>query len=336
MQDLISVIVPVYNIKDCLRRCVESICKQTYSNLEILLVDDGSDDGTEKLVDELAREDRRIRAFHKPNGGSSSARNMGICQAAGKYLGFVDSDDYIEPEMYERLMACIGETGVSIAQVSRDEIDESGNRLPNVCEPPKEAYLCSGENFMRELLLHRGDCSYCTKLTDRRLFEKNRFPEGVLNEDFHLLVEMLGETDRIAILPEQDYHVFYRTGSNTRKKSKKEFSRVFMDIVDNADMVERIVEKRYPALREEAVRFGLYQRLDYMLHIPVEKMKKEDDFYRSVKKYLRRHIGDTIRNPFLSFKNKGYLLLLTAAPKMVRRIHGWKMRLFGGSEGRTG
>ena len=213
MQDLISVIVPVYNIKDCLRRCVESICKQTYSNLEILLVDDGSDDGTEKLVDELAREDRRIRAFHKPNGGSSSARNMGICQAAGKYLGFVDSDDYIEPGMYERLMGCIGETGVSIAQVSRDEIDESGNRLPNVCEPPKEAYLCSGENFMRELLLHRGDCSYCTKLTDRRLFEKNRFPEGVLNEDFHLLVEMLGETDRIAILPEQDYHVFYRTGS---------------------------------------------------------------------------------------------------------------------------
>ncbi len=323
MQDLISVIVPIYNIQDCLRRCVESVCRQTYSNLEILLVDDGSDDGTEKLVDELAKEDERIRIFHKPNGGSSSARNMGIGEASGKYLGFVDSDDYIEPEMYERLMKCIGETGVSIAQISRDEIDESGNRLPDVCEPPKEAYLCSGENFMRELLLHRGDCSYCTKLTDRKLFEKHRFPEGVLNEDFHLLVEMLGEVDKIAILPEQDYHVFYRTGSNTRKKSKKEFSRVFMDIVDNADMAERVVEERYPALRREAVRFGLYQRLDYMLHIPVEKMQKEDAFYQSVKKYLRRHIRDTIQNPFLSLKNKGYLLLLTAAPKTVRRVHGW-------------
>lgn len=98
MQDLISVIVPIYNIQDCLRRCVESICRQTYSNLEILLVDDGSDDGTEKLADELAKEDGRIRVFHKPNGGSSSARNMGIDKAQGKYLGFVDSDDYIGAE----------------------------------------------------------------------------------------------------------------------------------------------------------------------------------------------------------------------------------------------
>lgn len=333
MRDLISVIVPVYNIRDCLRRCVESICGQTYSDLEIILVDDGSDDGTEKLVDELAKEDKRIRVFHKPNGGSSSARNLGIDKASGKYLGFVDSDDYIGPKMYERLMECIAEKGVSIAQISRDEIDESGERLPNVCEPPKEAYVCSGENFMRELLLHRGDCSYCTKLTERKLFGKHRFPEGVLNEDFHLLVEMLGETDGIAILPEQDYHVFYRTGSNTRKKTKKEFSRVFMDIVDNADMAERIVRERYPALQKEAVRFGLYQRLDYMLHIPVERMEKGNDFYRSVKRYLRKHVRDTVRNPFLSVRNKIYLLLLTAAPKTVRRIHGWKMRW---SEGKRG
>ena len=124
MQDLISVIVPVYNIMDCLPKCVQSICDQTYSNLEILLVDDGSNDGTEKLVDELAKKDERIRVFHKPNGGSSSARNLGIRQAKGKYLGFVDSDDYIDSHMYEKLMECIKEKGVRIAQTSRDEIDE--------------------------------------------------------------------------------------------------------------------------------------------------------------------------------------------------------------------
>ena len=295
--------------------------QKTYSNLEILLVDDGSDDGTEKLVDELAREDRRIRAFHKPNGGSSSARNMGICQAAGKYLGFVDSDDYIEPGMYERLMGCIGETGVSIAQVSRDEIDESGNRLPNVCEPPKEAYLCSGENFMRELLLHRGDCSYCTKLTDRRLFEKNRFPEEVLNEDFHLLVEMLGETDRIAILPEQDYHVFYRYGSNTRTRDEEEFPQVFTDIVKNADRVQEIVKEAYPELIPEAMRFGLFQRLDYMLHIPISQMNKKNDFYMQVRDYLKKHRKDALRSPYLTKKNKQYLFLLGTAPALVRKAH---------------
>ena len=100
---LISVIVPVYNILDCLERCVNSICAQTWKNLEILLVDDGSTDGTGKLCDLLAEKDDRIRVFHKPNGGSSSARNLGISMAKGKWIGFVDSDDWIEPQMYERL-----------------------------------------------------------------------------------------------------------------------------------------------------------------------------------------------------------------------------------------
>ena len=99
-----------------------------------------------------------------------------------------------------------------------------------------------------------------------------------------------------------------------------------MDIVDNADMAERVAAEKFPALREEAVRFGLYQRLDYMLHIPVNRMVREDSFYVSVKKYLRRHLADTVRNKYLSRKNKIYLLLLTAAPKTVRRVHGWKMR----------
>lgn len=329
-QELISIVVPVYNIRDCLPRCVESIRCQTYRNLEILLVDDGSDDGTEELVEELGAADERIRVFHKPNGGSSSARNLGIREARGKYIGFVDSDDFIEPQMYEALMECMKREKVRIAQVSRDEIDERGNRLPDVCIPPEKAYVCPAEHFMRELLLHRGDCSYCTKLTERGLFDHYCFPEGVLNEDFRLLVEMLGETDGIAVLPQQYYHVFYRTGSNTRKKSKDEFSRVFMDIVDNADMVEGKVAEEFPALREEAVRFGLYQRLDYLLHIPVGRMVPKDPFYVSVKKYLRKHIGDTVRNKYLSRRDKAYLLLLTAAPKTVRRVHGWKMRCMAG------
>lgn len=324
-EDLISVIVPVYNIMDCLPKCVESICAQTYSNIEILLVDDGSTDGTEKLVEELAGKDGRIRIFHKENGGSSSARNLGIGKARGKWIGFVDSDDFIEPEMYEELLNALLKYNVPMAQTSRDEIDAKGNKLADVCEPPKEAYICKSEQFMRELLLHRGDCSFCTKLTDRRLFDKYKFPEGVLNEDFYLLIEMLQEIEGAVILPNQRYHVFYRIGSNTRKKTRNEFSRVFIDIVNHADMAERIVEERYPALKREAVRFGLYQRLDYMLHIPVEMMRGDNAFYRSVKKYLRKHLLTALGNPYLSKKNKAYLLLLTVMPKTARRIHRIKM-----------
>lgn len=327
--DLISVIVPVYNIKDCLERCVDSIISQTYTALDIILVDDGSNDGTEKLVDVLAGKDNRIRVFHKENGGSSSARNLGIREAKGSFLGFVDSDDYIDERMYECLMDCVKSYHMPIAQTSRDEIDAEGKRLEDICIPPKETMVCGAEAFIRELLLHRGDCSFCTKLTDKKLFANHLFPEGVLNEDFHLLLKMLQEIEGIVIIPQQYYHVFYRIGSNTRKKTKNEFSRVFKDIVDNADMAEKLVRERYQALKPEAVRFGLYQRLDYMLHIPVEGMLKNDAFYCSVKKYLRAHFVDMLINPYLTGKNKIYLLLFSIAPKTVRRIHGIKMKRQG-------
>lgn len=322
---LLSIIVPVYNIEDCLERCVESIRQQTYHNLEILLVDDGSTDGSGALCDGFGKRDGRIRVFHKENGGSSSARNLGIREARGAWIGFVDSDDWIDPDMYERLLAAALASGADIAQASRDEIDEQGTRRPDVCVPPKETVFCLAQDFLRELLLHRGDSSFCTKLVKRELFAGRGFPEGKLNEDFYLLVDLLACVDGICILPDQMYHVFYRIGSNTRKRDKNDFSRVFMDIVDNADFVEALVWKKYPQLKTEAVRFGLFQRLDYMLHIPVARMKNSDPFYRNVKKYLRSHVAETIRNPYLTKKNKVYLLLLTAAPRTVRRVHGWKM-----------
>ena len=182
-QPLITVIIPVYNILDCLERCVTSVCTQTWQNLEIILVDDGSTDGTGALCDALAGRDGRIRVFHKPNGGSSSARNLGIEKANGAYLGFVDSDDFIEPQMYESMMREIQEGGYRIVQISRDEIGEDGKRRPDVCVPPKEAVFRDSGEFLRTLLLHAGDCSFCTKLIDAALFQNRRFPEGELNEE---------------------------------------------------------------------------------------------------------------------------------------------------------
>lgn len=327
MAEKISVIVPVYNSIDCLEKCVCSICAQTYTDLEILLIDDGSTDGTDRLCDRLAGGDRRIRVCHKENGGASTARNAGIGIATGAYLGFVDSDDYIEPDMYEMLMAAAREYQTPIVQISRDEVDEAGRRLPDVCVPPEHARFCSSQDFLKELLLHTGDCSFCTKLVRRELFAVHRFPEGVLNEDFSLLVEMLQEINGITILPKQCYHVVCRQTSTTRSRTKDSFSRVFLDIVDNADRMQVLVDERYPALHDYAVRFNLYQRLDYLLHVPISQMTGENVFYCSVKKYLRRHLRDTIRNPYLTGKNKAYLLLLTIAPAAVRRGHMWKMKM---------
>ena len=329
LRPLISVIVPVYNIKEYLPRCVSSILSQTYRNLELILVDDGSTDGTGALCDELAARDERVHVFHKENGGSSSARNLGITKAKGEYLGFVDSDDYISADMYERLVQGILKSSAGIAQIGRDEVDAEGRKLPNICEPPAEDIFIPSAEFMKELLMHRGDCSYCTKLVARNLFEKHRFPVGVLNEDFRLLVEMLMETDGVLSLTGQTYHVFYRIGSNTRKADKNDFSRVYGDCVDNADMVQELVQEKFPQLQEIAMRFGLFQRLEYLLHIPIVRMTRDNTQYVAICKYVRGHVTDIIGNRYLTRKNKIYLLLFAVAPKGVRQVHAGLMRLRG-------
>lgn len=321
---LITVIVPVYNILEYLPRCVRSITAQTYRNLEILLIDDGSTDGTGELCDRLGTEDERIRVFHKENGGSSSARNLGLLHAAGEYIGFVDSDDYIEPDMYELLLSAIKEYSVGTAQIGRDEIDEQGNLLPNICDPPRQPEIWESRDFLRELLLHKGDCSFCTKLIRRELFREDCFPEQKLNEDFNLLVRILPRIERIISLPKQGYHVFYRIGSNSRKVDRENFSRVFADSVDNADMVENMVKNMAPEDRELsgiAFRFGIFQRLEYLLHIPISQMTRDNKMYREIVAYLRKNWGKAMKNPVLTGKNKLYHTLFALAPRGIRKVH---------------
>ncbi len=318
---MLSIIVPVYNIVEYLPRCVHSITAQTYTNLEILLVDDGSTDGTGVLCDELAKEDNRIRVFHKENGGSSSARNLALREAGGEYFGFVDSDDYIAPQMYEKLYSAIEKNGVLMAQIGRDEIDAAGNRLPDICEPPGEEMLVGSEAFLRELLMHRGDSSFCTKLVHRELFKNREFPMGKLNEDFYLLVHMLKDCQNIVSLPEQTYHVFYRIGSNSRRKDKNDFSRVYGDCVDNADMVMELVEEFFPDLASAALRFGVFQRLEYLLHIPIAQMTEEQGQYQAIVKWMRRNWLRSMANPLLTFKNKCYHTLFALSPKGIRVLH---------------
>lgn len=324
---LISVVIPVYNIEDYLERCVTSVCDQTYRNLEIVLVDDGSTDSSGALCDRLAQKDARIKVFHKQNGGSSSARNLGISKATGEFVGFVDSDDYISENMYEILYRATQKYQTDIAQVGRDEIDAEGNALPNICEPPAQAEFVSSPDFLKELLMHRGDCSFCTKLVRRRLFEHAQFPTGELNEDFKLLVQLLAYVKGIVSLPEQTYHVFYRIGSNTRKADKEAFSRVYGDCVNNADMAEALVQEEYPELKDIAFRFGMFQRLEYLLHIPISQMKKENVQYQEICRHMRKNWFRALKNPHLTGKNKIYIVLFAAAPKGIRVLHKRLRRL---------
>jgi glycosyltransferase involved in cell wall biosynthesis len=320
-EPLISIIVPVYQVKAYLEKCVRSLQDQTYRNLEILLIDDGSLDGSQDLCDRLAAEDERIVVCHQENAGPSAARNRGLAMATGAYIGFADSDDFVDPNMYELLYQGICQFQVAAAQVGRQELSASGAVLPDICEPPSEATFLLAEDFLRELLMHKGDCSFCTKLFDREILKDKRFPEGVLNEDFRLLIELLDELPGIVSLPEQAYHVLYRSDSNTRKKDSQTFSRVFADGVENADWVTEEVREKYPALMEVALRFGVFQRLEYLLHIPISQMTDDNLTFRNIISWLRKHYREALGNPWLTHKNKLYLSLFVLAPKQIRLLH---------------
>lgn len=322
----ISVIIPAYNIEELLEKCVDSVASQDYPKelLEIIVVDDGSTDNTPALADTLAKKHTNLKVIHKKNGGSSSARNEGLKVATGEYVGFVDSDDFVSDKMYSELIRAALEHGADMVQISRDEIAESGEKLPDVVIPPERETVIQPAEHLRSLLMHIGDASFCTKLTKRSLFtEGYLFPEGELNEDFYLMIHMLEKINRLVILPQQYYHVFYRSGSNSRKKNgdRDYFPPVFTDIVRNADVALSLVRQNHPELVEVAERFGYVQRLDYLLHIPVSKMKRSNDFYRGVVSYIRRNLGKIIRNRYLTGKQKAYLCILAPAPRLIRSMH---------------
>ena len=324
----LTVIIPAYNIEDLLGRCIESVASQDYPAelLQIIVVDDGSSDSTGKIADEYADKYENVTALHKENGGSSSARNLGISHATGEYLGFVDSDDFVDSRMFSTLMDAAKRYDADMVQVSRDEIAEDGTMLPDVITPPEGETVVTPKEHMRTLLMHTGDASFCTKITKRSVLADDlRFPEGELNEDFYLMIKALSRINKLVILPEKYYHVYYRTGSNSRKKveDKDYFPSVFTDIVRNADVALDIVKDKYPELIPVAERFGYYQRLDYLLHIPTSKMTGDNVFYRGVVKNIRKNLGKILGSKYLSKRDKIYLLILAPAPRLVRKLHAY-------------
>lgn len=332
---LISIVIPAYNAENYIERSAASVLAQTHRELELLIVDDGSRDGTFEAMKRIAGADPRVRIFRKENGGAASARNLAIREAGGEYLGFVDADDYITPDMIEKMLAGLagfeGADRPVILQLGRREVDEEGESLPDVLPPVNEPELIGAKEFIRRLYLYTGDSSMCTKLTPRSLLAAHPFPEGRTGEDFRLLFSILPESGGVLSLPGTGYCVVHRKGSVTRRGEGQGFSRAYMDVITNAGEAEPEVLSRWPDLLEEAVRFGLYVREDYMLHVPIGDMNRQNRFYRDVLSYLRDHFAAMLRNPYLARKDKFYLVLFASAPRFVRRVHRCVMKLRAGS-----
>lgn len=320
----ISIIVPVYNVEKYLRNTIDHIIGQTYTNLEIILVDDGSRDSSGLICDEYAKKDPRIITVHKENGGSSSARNKGIELATGDYIGFLDADDYADETMYERLISVCEESGCDIAEVMSRDFDEDGNLLKDARKSTGNVtFIPSAEDF-RLLMLHIGDSSFCTKLIRADFCKKFRFPVNQLNEDFRLILDMLSQTDGVMSIEEGHYNILIRNGSNQRSGFRKD---LYEAIVNNSDYAYSLMEKFYPGAKTEAERFRYVQRLDFLLHIPLKEMRRDNQCYSRVIREIRHERPIWKKNGYLSKKELRNLTILSIAPKSSKFVHSIIMKL---------
>lgn len=211
--DLISVIVPVYKVEEYLNKCVESIANQTYKNLEIILVDDGSPDSCPQMCDEWARKDSRIKVVHKENGGLSDARNAGMQIAKGDYIAFVDSDDWLDVEMYQTLYDAIITTKSDIASCGAKRVWDDGRPACELIEV-KNDFMLEQEDAMEALVTSNGLIqTVWNKLYKRDVVEDIMYPVGLIHEDEFWSWRVISRAKRVVVLKESFYNYLQRDNS---------------------------------------------------------------------------------------------------------------------------
>ncbi len=231
MQELISIIVPVYNVEQYLDRCLNSIAQQTFRNLEVILVDDGSTDQCPEICDRWARLDDRFRAYHKKNGGLSSARNFGLGVANGQYIGFVDSDDWISENMYQKLynLCKAYHADIAMGEFARTTTDKSDSLFKGETVSEK-IVLYEADEFAKKFFKINGNKTIhyvWNKLYSIEVARKIHFPEGLIDEDVEGFFLALCSSNKIVTTSEILY--FYRKNENGI--SAKWFSHKQMDLL---------------------------------------------------------------------------------------------------------
>lgn len=262
MKELISIIVPVYRVEPYIRNCIDSICQQTYKNIEIILVDDGSPDACGRICDEYTKKDSRIKVIHKENGGLSSARNAGICAASGDWIGFVDSDDHITEDMYERLWKLAKKYDSQIAIGGRTYVFEDGKQMIRYKEVYEDQVFNGLEALVRMNSFASFDMGACDKLYRKELFEEIRFPLGKLSEDYYVMPRLLTNCERVAYNPRPIYYY------NQRKNSLTQSEKINFDFADAAGEQLAFIMEHYPAYEGMArTAYASAQMTVYNFHI---------------------------------------------------------------------
>lgn len=263
--DKISVIIPVYNTKLYFNQCLDSVLAQTYENLEIILIDDGSNDGSGDLCDAYAKKDSRIVVIHQENQGQSVARNRGLDCCTGNYIAFVDSDDYLDCNAYETLWKLCKEAAVPIAWMQMEVVCETGASLSHTVSV---APRISSKRYLEILLQSEQYASVWDKFYHKTVVQQIRFYEGVVNEDFRFLLDLFSTQKwHIATTDYVGYSYRKRCGSTVNRP----FGQLEIDGITNAIYAESVVEACFPDLMTSAKGHTLFKVATLFTKIPMEQ-----------------------------------------------------------------
>lgn len=273
---ILSIIVPIYNTEQYLARCIDSILAQSFTDFELILIDDGSPDNCGRICDEYAEKDKRIRVFHKENGGVSSARNIGLNAATGKYVGFVDPDDSIIPRMYEILLSGFlsnPHVQLSVGNIKYIPNTDYENHLSNI--PPfddiQPTFLDSKEAI--SLFFNKQHYQICDKLFDRRLIGDLRFDESIrLSEDLLFLSYYLAKVQGIAYFNDDFYLCRIREGSAVRGGTKSTY---ILQIPKTNYTIMNNITKLCPAQKDTMIFWAFSDYLSWQRKIPDEKLRQK-------------------------------------------------------------
>ena len=297
---LISVVVPVYNVEQCLGECVESILSQTYPNIEVVLVDDGSTDGCPELCDRYAAEHGRVKAVHRENGGLSAARNTGVKASRGDYIGFIDSDDYISPVFFEALYRVIERSGARMAAMrcGVEFFDGDEPQLGRDAEAASEYELLTEEQYQAEILYQKSWAGAVWRLYDRDLAEKVYFPEGLYYEDDETAYRFAHECERVAVLKATDLYAYRQRATSIMRGA---FNPKKMEsCLEITRRMRRNMAEWYPQLADATC-----SRCFAICRVVFSQVPKEDkETQLAMWKELQEYSATVVRDPKARKKEK--------------------------------
>ena len=298
MNDLVSVIIPAYNVEKWIEKCIQSVCCQTYENLEIILVNDGSLDNTKDICIRYSQLDSRIILINQENQGLSAARNAGLKIARGKYVMFVDGDDFLDEKIVQVAHENIADADICIFQFAF--VDENGNKNTNGGKLNEKIILYGEESFIKILTDDRiGGIAACWKLYRKSLFVDNKvyFPVGKYHEDCFTTYKLFFYAKKIVYIPDEGYYYLQRENSIVHSN----FEIKHMDKIDAADECLGFIKKNsinnIMVAESAAIRWYLQ-----VANKIIRDGKKHKEYLDDIKKKLR--CIDYKRNNYLSLKYK--------------------------------